>query len=436
MYKVYLEERENFMYKKIIANINAENELEDSVIKRALAYEQNGADEIFIYNYSILEKEREEFLLTVKAIVKKVEIPVMIGYLAKRFEDIKKAFYTGASKVVLPYCKLTDISILKEGSDRFGKDKIILEFDASAEKNDGILQREELRKDILPLGIDAVLIKHVYMTESILEKIETAPFPVYIRDSLLRNDMETLIKTKNVLGVATDYYENKDIYKIKRLLKDTGIEMNSFRSNLPFSEFKLNEQGLIPVVTQDYKTKDVLMVAYMNEEAYEKTLETGRMTYYSRSRQSLWIKGETSGNYQYVRALTLDCDKDTILAMVQPQGPACHTGNTTCFFQELVKKEYEESNPLLVLQDVFQVILDRKKNPKEGSYTNYLFEKGIDKILKKCGEEATEIVIAAKNPNPEELKYEISDFLYHMMVLMAERGVDWDDIIGELSHRR
>ncbi|HCL02170.1 MAG TPA: bifunctional phosphoribosyl-AMP cyclohydrolase/phosphoribosyl-ATP pyrophosphatase, partial [Lachnoclostridium phytofermentans] len=248
------------MYKKIIAYINAENELEESVINRALAYEQNGADELLIYNYSILEKEREEFLFTVKTIVKKIEIPVMIGYCAKRFEDIKKAFYTGATKVVLPYCKLTDISILKEGSDRFGKDKIILEFDASAEKNDGILQREDLIKDILPLGMDAVLIKHVYMTESILEKIETAPYPVYIRDSLLRNDMETLMKTKNVLGVATDYYENKDIYKIKRLLEDAGIEMNSFRSNLQFSEFKLNEQGLIPVVTQDYKTKEVLMV--------------------------------------------------------------------------------------------------------------------------------------------------------------------------------
>jgi phosphoribosyl-ATP pyrophosphohydrolase/phosphoribosyl-AMP cyclohydrolase len=137
-----------------------------------------------------------------------------------------------------------------------------------------------------------------------------------------------------------------------------------------------------------------------------------------------------------VKALMLDCDKDTILAKVLQIGPACHTGNPSCFYTELVKKEYDDTNPLTVFNEVFGVILDRKKNPKAGSYTNYLFEKGIDKILKKCGEEATEIIIAAKNPDSEELKYEISDFLYHMMVLMAECNVDWSDIVKELAHRR
>jgi phosphoribosyl-ATP pyrophosphohydrolase/phosphoribosyl-AMP cyclohydrolase len=200
--------------------------------------------------------------------------------------------------------------------------------------------------------------------------------------------------------------------------------------------FKLNEAGLIPVVVQDYKTSEVLMVAYMNEKAYQKTVETGKMTYYSRSRQSLWIKGETSGHYQYVKSMSIDCDKDTILAKVLQIGAACHTGNRSCFFTELYKKEYDDTNPLTVLSDVYNIILDRKQNPKEGSYTNYLFDKGIDKILKKCGEEATEIVIAAKNPDSEELKYEISDFLYHMMVLMAQCNLDWDDIIKELAHRR
>ncbi|MBP6275467.1 MAG: phosphoribosyl-ATP diphosphatase, partial [Roseburia sp.] len=129
------------------------------------------------------------------------------------------------------------------------------------------------------------------------------------------------------------------------------------------------------------------------------------------------------------------CDYDTILAKVSQVGAACHTGNPTCFFNEIVKKEYVEKNPLKVLEDVYEIILDRKAHPKEGSYTNYLFDKGIDKILKKVGEEATEIVIAAKNPDPEEVKYEISDFLYHMMVLMAERGVTWEDITQELSQR-
>ena len=173
----------------------------------------------------------------------------------------------------------------------------------------------------------------------------------------------------------------------------------------------------------------------MNEESYNRTLKTGRMTYYSRSRDELWIKGETSGHYQYVKSLTADCDMDTILAKVSQIGAACHTGSYSCFFNRIMAKEYETHNPLKVFEDVMAVILDRKEHPKEGSYTNYLFDKGIDKILKKLGEEATEIVIAAKNPNPNEIKYEISDFLYHMMVLMAEKGVTWDEIMTELANR-
>ena len=178
------------------------------------------------------------------------------------------------------------------------------------------------------------------------------------------------------------------------------------------------------------------MVAYMNEEAYNSTVETGKMTYYSRSRKEQWIKGETSGHYQYLKEISADCDRDTLLAKVRQLGAACHTGNTSCFYTTLAAKEYDTTNPLSVLTEDYNIIMDRKVHPKPGSYTNYLFEKGIDKILKKCGEEATEIVIAAKNPDAEELKYEIADYLYHLMVLMAECDVDWNDIVKELANRR
>lgn len=211
--------------------------------------------------------------------------------------------------------------------------------------------------------------------------------------------------------------------------------MTSFESMIEFPEFKVNEQGLIPVVVQHYKTQEVLMLAYMNQEAFNQTIKTGKMTYFSRSRQKLWVKGETSGHYQYVKSLTIDCDNDTLLAKVDQVGAACHTGNPTCFFQHLVGNDYDETNPLRVFESVYQTIADRKEHPKEGSYTNYLFEKGIDKILKKVGEEATEVVIAAKNPNAEEIKYELSDFLYHAMVLMVLKGITWDDIIRELADR-
>ena len=211
--------------------------------------------------------------------------------------------------------------------------------------------------------------------------------------------------------------------------------MENLKSKLSWSDFKLNSDGMVPVIVQDYKTDQVLMLAYMNEEAFYTTLKLGRMTYWSRSRQELWTKGMTSGHFQYVKQLSIDCDNDTILAKVSQVGAACHTGNRTCFYRDLVKKEFNNVNPLEVFENVYQIIKDRKEHPKEGSYTNYLFDKGIDKILKKVGEECTELVIAAKNPDPEEIKYEMSDFLYHAMVLMVERGVTWEDITEELANR-
>lgn len=249
--------------------------------------------------------------------------------------------------------------------------------------------------------------------------------------------MLQIMNLKGISGLSGDLINDnsKEINSLKKLCKENGIGVNTFEPELKWKDFKLDKDGLIPVVVQDYRTMQVLMVAYMNQDAYEMTLETGKMTYFSRSRQELWLKGSTSGHFQYVKALSIDCDLDTILAKVSQVGAACHTGNYSCFFTDLVKKEYDDTNPNKVFEDVFGVILDRKVHPKEGSYTNYLFEKGIDKILKKLGEEATEIVIAAKNPDPEEIKYEISDFLYHMMVLMAEKEITWEDVTTELSKR-
>jgi len=239
---------------------------------------------------------------------------------------------------------------------------------------------------------------------------------------------EERVKKADISRLVQAAQANEDLSAI-------GLPAYEITVNASWDECKLNEQGMLPVVTQDYRTNQVLMVAYMDREAFEKTISTGIMTYYSRSRKELWVKGLTSGNFQYVKSLYLDCDKDTLLAKVYPIGPACHTGAVSCFFNKVLEKPTVAVDPNHVLADVMEVILDRKANPKEGSYTNYLFDKGIDKILKKVGEEATEIVIAAKNPDPEEIKYEIADFLYHALVLMAEKGVSLDDIMIELANR-
>jgi phosphoribosyl-ATP pyrophosphohydrolase/phosphoribosyl-AMP cyclohydrolase len=419
------------LYKKIIPYINCENELPTNIIAEAVQYDYSGADELFLFNYSKDEASEIEFLSTVKELIKQVDIPVFVGCYVKRFEDVKKVLYTGASQVVIKYSELKDINVIKESSERFGKDKIVIELD-----NYKDFLNLEFMTSLQELGTYAVLLKHVELTKELAEAISASNMPVIIRDSLTNNDMAALMELTSVFGVSTNYYKNKDMFKAKSSLKAQNIAVNTFESSMEYSQFKLNSDGMLPVVVQDYKTNEVLMVAYMNEEAFNMTVTSGKMTYFSRSRSSLWIKGETSGHFQYVKSLMIDCDKDTLLAKVLQIGPACHTGNQTCFFNEIVKKEYDSTNPLTVFTDVYKVIMDRKMNPKEGSYTNYLFDKGIDKILKKCGEEATEIVIAAKNPDAEELKYEISDFLYHLMVLMAECNVDWDDIVKELAHRR
>lgn len=209
---------------------------------------------------------------------------------------------------------------------------------------------------------------------------------------------------------------------------------------MEFKDLKKNEQGLVPVVAQDYLTNEVLMVAYMNEEAFAKTLETKKAHYFSRSRNKLWFKGETSGHVQHVKSILVDCDNDTLVIKIRQEGAACHTGEFSCFYREILTADdmNEEKNITnsRVLEEVYQVVLDRKKNPKEGSYTNYLFDKGIDKILKKVGEETAEVIIGAKNEGSEEITYEISDLLYHLTVLLVEKEASWEAIFKELGKRR
>ncbi len=417
--------------KLIIPFINAENETAGSVVSLAEQYCYSGADALYLYNFTGDEKSREEFLAALRQIEKQIDIPFYAGLYVGRFEDAKKALYTGASKVVIRKALLPEEKVRKEIASRFGADKLCIEIDMKAD-----FQTAEQLDSFLEQGFGTAVLKHIDMTKKFAEAVSNSHIRIMVRDGLIRNDLGEILSYGTVEAVMTNYFEEKDIYKAKRGLKKQGIEVEVFESLIDFSDFKLSENGLIPVVVQDYRTDEVLMVAYMNEESYAQTIRTGRMTYYSRGRNELWMKGETSGHFQYVKEMMLDCDNDTILAKVRQVGAACHTGNRSCFFKELVKKEYVQTNPLTVLMEDYRIIMERKEHPKEGSYTNYLFDKGIDKILKKCGEEATEIVIAAKNPDAEELKYEIADFLYHMMVLMAECGLDWEDITKELVNRR
>ncbi len=201
---------------------------------------------------------------------------------------------------------------------------------------------------------------------------------------------------------------------------------------MDISQLKFDKNGLIPAVVQDYYSKKVLTVAYMNEESLRISMEEGYTCFFSRSRQTLWRKGETSGNKQQIVCIRTDCDMDALVVEVIKSGPACHTGEESCFFNEVYQSE---TTPDFSLDALYQVIAGRKLNPKEGSYTTYLFNKGLDKILKKVGEECTEVIIAGKAQDKAETIFEIADLTYHLMVLMVEAGISLDEVVAQLASR-
>lgn len=401
--------------------------LADDVISLAKHYGEMGADELIVFDLSNSDEEHEESIDLIKRINRVINIPMVAGGNIRRQEDVKKLLYAGAKRAILNFSKPLSIDLIEEVSQRFGKERIAV----SLNDFDSLFKQQHLIEEYST----EIIFMHRLDLNSVIN-VTQVPC-VVVTDTMEQAEILKILKSDGVKGVSGLFISQKDIdfNSFKSICISEDIRMTSFESVIDFSEFKLNSDGLLPVIVQDYKTNAVLMMAYMNEEAFDHTVKSGKMTYYSRSRKEQWIKGETSGHYQYVKTLIIDCDKDTLLAKVEQVGAACHTGNQTCFFQPVVGKDYDGKNPLQVFESVYATIADRKQNPKEGSYTNYLFEKGIDKILKKVGEEATELIIAAKNPNPEEIKYEMSDFLYHAMVLMVERGITWEDITNELVDR-
>ena len=412
---------------KAVKWFNDKSVLQDDVIALAKYYSDHGADELLVFDLSTSDDEHEEAIDLMRRINRLIRIPMVAGGNIKRQEDVKKILYAGAKRAMLNFSKPDSAKAVEEAAKRFGKEKIAV----SLNDFDALFKHQHL--------IDEYSSEIVFMHRLDLNSVmDVTDIPcVIVTDTLEKPELFKILKCPGVKGLSGKYVSQPDMdfVEFKKECSEEGIQMTSFESIMEFSQFKTNEQGLIPVIVQHYKTREVLMLAYMNEESFDQTIKTGKMTYFSRSRQKLWVKGETSGHFQYVKSLTIDCDYDTLLAKVDQVGAACHTGNPTCFFQHLAGTEYNEANPLEVFEIIYNTVVDRKENPKEGSYTNYLFDKGIDKILKKIGEEATEIVIAAKNPSAEESKYEISDFLYHMIVLMVEKGLNWEDIVKELASR-
>lgn len=398
-----------------------------NVYRLCQLYNDSGVDKIIIFDLSTSDDEHEKNVNTIRNINRNIDIKVCAGGNINRLEDIKKLLFAGCLQVILNASKPSSIGLAEEASARFGKDRILL----SINNVDFIFKNQ----DSIENTFHEALVLNPEILDA-LENLTNIPYVVELPDYNF-DEIVRLLKREKIRGIAGPFINDTstDIMKLKSSLLQEGINMYNFAPDLSWEDLKLNSDGMVPVIVQDYRTDEVLMLAYMNKEAFDTTINLGKMTYWSRNRDELWTKGLTSGHFQYVKSLTADCDFDTILAKVSQVGAACHTGNRTCFFNSIVQKEYVEKNPLKVLESVYDIIKERKAHPQDGSYTNYLFGKGTDKILQKLGEECTEIVIAAKNPEPENIKYEISDFLYHCMVLMVEKGITWEEIANELAQR-
>lgn len=411
---------------KAVRSMTDFTEIED-VYELVQLYNDSGIDKIVIFDLSTNDDEHELNIHTIKNINRNIEIKVCAGGNINRLEDVKKLLYAGCLQVILNASKPSSVGLAKEASERFGKDRILV----SISNVDFIFKNQETLEDTF----HEVLVLDEESLDAI-ENLTNIPYVVNLKQFEYQQ-IVTLLKREHIRGIAGPFINDTkmDIMKLKSTLSEEGIKMDNFAPDLKWSDLKLNSDGMVPVIVQDYRTDEVLMLAYMDEEAFNTTINIGKMTYYSRSRQELWTKGLTSGHIQYVKSLTADCDFDTILAKVSQVGAACHTGNRSCFFNSIVKKEYVEKNPLKVLESVYDVIKERKENPKDGSYTNHMFAMGMNEILLGLGKEATEIILAAKDPESEELKFQISDFMYNCMILMVEKGVTWDEIANELAQR-
>lgn len=411
---------------KAVASMEDFTPMED-VYRLCQLYNDSGIDKIIIFDLSTSDEEHEKNIHTIENINRNIEIKVCAGGNINRLEDVKKLLYAGCLQVIFNASKPSSVGLAGEASARFGKDRILV----SINNVDFLFKNQKIIEDTF----HEVLVLNPSILDA-LENLTNIPYVVNV-PQYNYEEIVGLLKREKIRGIAGPFINmiDTDIMKLKSELSREGIRMDNFAPDLHWSDLKLNSDGMVPVIVQDYRTDEVLMLAYMNEEAFNTTINIGKMTYYSRSRQELWTKGLTSGHIQYVKSLTADCDFDTILAKVSQVGAACHTGNRSCFFNKIVRKEYVEKNPLKVLESVYDVIKERKEHPKDGSYTNDLFDKGIDNILKKLGEECMEIIIASKNSQQEQIKYEISDFLYHCMILMVEKGVTWEEIANELAQR-
>ena len=443
----------------------------DSPEKLAKFYSDNSVDELVFYDITASNEERKTSLEFVERVARVINIPFSAGGGVSTIEDFKYILRKGADKVSVNSAAVKNPQLIREASMAFGSQCVVLSMDVK--KNDegswsvyvkGGREKTELDAidwavtaaelgagEIVVNSIDEDGMKNGYDLELLSRITSVVNIPVIASGGAGKKEhfLDALQKTgvDGVLAASVFHFGEIKVPELKQYLKENGAEIrmpdaapqkkeSPSAENADISMISFGKDGLVPCICQDAKTGAVLMLAYMNEQSLRLTLEKKRAVYYSRSRSELWEKGATSGNTQKVRAIYYDCDADALLIKVDQTGNACHTGEYSCFFNAVFDDlGVSADSGSSVFGELYATVIGRKNDPSEGSYTNYLFDKGLDKILKKVGEEAAETIIAAKNQDRQELIGETGDLIYHLTVMLAEKGISMDEIEQELKNR-
>ncbi len=362
-----------------------------NVYELATYYEQQCVDALIIFDLSKRDSEHEAHLRMIKKLNQELKIPIIAGGHINNIDDIYALLQVGCKHVFLNMSKPSNLELLESASKTFGKDVMAIcinEFNNIAQEKEYYCQYASFA---LLFGDD----HHLY------DAVRSLPLEcIPLLETMNTRHIFVLMHDPNVMGISGEVISNKhvDLYALKERMIRDGINMHYREAALSWKDLKLNSDGLVPVIVQDYKNNQVLMMAYMNEEAYNKTVRSGLMTYWSRSRQSLWLKGETSGHYQHVKELFIDCDNDTILAKVDQEGAACHTGNRTCFYRSLLNDPHPKTDPINVFSTLY-------KNAKKQNTT---FDR-------------------------ESIVHDTANIMYHLTTLMAKHEITWEDVSEHIS---
>ena len=443
---------------RVVKGVNFEGLADvSSPVELGKYYSNNGADELVFYDITASSEGRALFTDILKEVASTIFIPLTVGGGINTLDDFDRVLKCGADKVSVNSGAIKNPDLIYQAAKRYGDQCVVLSADVKrvdgvfrvfakgGRENTGMEAIEWIKRgvdngagEIVLNSIDTDGVKGGFDLEMLKAVCDAVSVPVIASGGAgnIQHFIElfnTLPKVDAGLAASIFHFGEVKISDLKEQLAKKGIPVRiQVKKMIDINKLKFDEKGLIPAIVVDSVSKKVLTLAYMNEESLKITMEKKLTCFWSRSRQELWLKGETSGNYQHVVSITADCDYDALVIEVEKDGPACHLGTDSCFNNRLFTNEEKKE---FSLEGLLQLLKGRKETLPEGSYTTYLFQKGIDKILKKVGEENTEVIIAAKADDKKETVYEIADLCYHVMVLMVEMGISLEDVHKELASR-